>query len=197
MCVWFGVAAPAILGEADGKKISVPSMHMTGTGDGPDRRKAIFAGAPPPKVFRNQDGEGHTEPVLFEPINNPALGESHCHRVYCLVVFYHLVHCHVVVLTPHVLPRSRLSPRVLPRTCLPPRVLPSSRLPRRVLPRRVLPRRCLPPRILPPSRLPRRLLPRRVLPPSHLPPRVLRLRELQRSCVPARVLPRSRLPPRV
>ena len=79
----------AILDESDGAKVTVPSMHMTGSGDGPERRKQIFDGAPEPKVYRNQQGEGHTEPVLLEPAINPALGPyaRHCCAAPVLLFF--------------------------------------------------------------------------------------------------------------
>jgi hypothetical protein len=71
----------AILGEAEGRDVSVPSAHFTGTADGPEARKNIFDGAPSPKVYRNQAGETHTEPVLLAPNNNPALGPFMAHWI--------------------------------------------------------------------------------------------------------------------
>lgn len=79
----------AILGAAEGALISIPSQHMTGTGDsgsppGGIGRQIIYDAAPGPKAFRNQQGQGHMEPVLFGPATNPALGPflAHWMRVY-------------------------------------------------------------------------------------------------------------------
>ena len=62
--------------DSGGGKIAVPLAAFTGTTDticpAPETME-IWDPAPLPKTIRNQKGEGHLEPVLTPPIENPYL----------------------------------------------------------------------------------------------------------------------------